>query len=104
MWDDRMLYPRTDAMANNQDKALELFIAGEGAMIFTGNWNIGEIEARGKDQGFEFDFFVPPIDDTENSGKMGVLVDQCFMVNPNADALDESLGFLEYWVTRFNLV
>lgn len=99
VWDDRMLYPRTDAMANNQGKALELFIAGEGAMIFTGNWNIGEIEARGKDQGFEFDFFVPPIDDTENSGKMGVLVDQCFMVNPNADALDESLGFLEYWVT-----
>lgn len=99
VWDDRMMYPRTDAMANNQDKALELFIAGEGAMIFTGNWNIGEIEARGKDRGFEFDFFVPPIDDTENSGKMGVLVDQCFMVNPNADALDESLGFLEYWVT-----
>ena len=99
VWDDRMLYPRTDAMANNQDKSLELFIAGEGAMIFTGNWNIGEIEAKGAGSGFEYDFFVPPIDDTENSGKMGVLVDQCFMVNPNSDATEEALGFLEYWVT-----
>ena len=35
VWDDRMAYPRIDAMVNNQDKALELFIAGEGAMIWS---------------------------------------------------------------------
>lgn len=99
VWDDRMEYPRTDAMANNQDKALELFIAGKGAMLFTGNWNIGEIQAKGEETGFSYDFFIPPIDDTENSGKMCVLVDQSFMVNPNSDAAEEALEFLEYWVT-----
>lgn len=99
IWDDRMTYPRTDAMANNQDKALELFISGEGAMLFTGNWNIGELDSRGKELGFEFDFFVPPVDDNPDSAKMGVLTDQCFMVNPNADAVEDALGFLEYWVT-----
>lgn len=32
VWDKRMTYPRMDAMANNQDKALELFVTGQGAI------------------------------------------------------------------------
>lgn len=99
VWDGRMTYPRMDAMANNQDKALELFVTGQGAMIFTGNWNIGEMLAKSEGTDFEFDFFVPPIDNDE-SAVLCTTVDQSFMVNPNADCVDESIEFLEYWATE----
>lgn len=98
VWDKRMTYPRMDAMANNQDKALELFVTGQGAMIFTGNWNIGEMLAKSEGTDFEFDFFLPPIDD-EGSAKLCTMVDQSFMVNPNSDCAEEAVEFLEYWVT-----
>lgn len=98
VWDGRLKYPRLDAMANNQDKALEEFVAGDGAMIFTGNWNIGEILAKSEGTDFEFDFFLPPIDN-DGSAKLCTTVDQTFMVNPNADCVDESLEFLKYWAT-----
>lgn len=98
VWDGRMKYPRVDAMANNQDKALEEFVAGEGAMIFTGNWNIGEILAKSEGSDFEFDFFLPPIDN-DDSARLCTTVDQTFMVNPNADCVNESLEFLQYWAT-----
>lgn len=98
VWDGRMTYPRMDAMANNQDKALELFVTGQGAMIFTGNWNIGEMLAKSEGTDFEFDFFLPPIDD-EGSAKLCTTVDQSFMVNPNSDCAEEALEFLTYWAT-----
>lgn len=98
VWDGRMTYPRMDAMANNQDKALELFVTGQGAMIFTGNWNIGEMLAKSEGTDFEFDFFLPPIDD-EGSAKLCTTVDQSFMVNPNSDCAKEALEFLTYWAT-----
>ena len=47
---------------------------------------------------FEFDFFLPPIDD-EGSAKLCTMVDQSFMVNPNSDCAEEAVEFLEYWVT-----
>ena len=75
VWDKRMTYPRMDAMANNQDKALELFVTGQGAMIFTGNWNL------------------------EGRNMQTIIV----LLNPgmieNADCAEEAVEFLEYWVT-----
>lgn len=99
VWDGRMTYPRVDAMANNQDKELELFVTGQGAMIFTGNWNIGEMIAKSEGSDFEFDFFLPPIDD-KGTAKLCTTVDQTFMINPNSDCVEESIEFLKYWATE----
>jgi len=98
VWQQRLQWFRTDAMANDQNKSLELFVAGEGAMLYTGTWNIGDIVAKGGNN-FNFDFFIAPIDDNPESSKMNVQVDQAFMVNPKAENADVALDFMEYWVT-----
>lgn len=54
--------------------------------------------AKSEGTDFEFDFFLPPIDD-EGSAKLCTMVDQSFMVNPNSDCAEEAVEFLEYWVT-----
>ena len=97
VWQQRLQWSRKDAMANNQDKSLELFIAGQGAMLYTGSWNIGDIVERAPN--FKFDFFVLPIDENPQSQKMNVAVDQSFMVNPKAKNPDMALKFMEYWMT-----
>jgi raffinose/stachyose/melibiose transport system substrate-binding protein len=104
VWRQRMQWARKDAMANNQDKALELFVSGQGAMHYTGSWNIGDISAKIGNSGFKFDFFVPPIDENPQSQKMNVQVDQAFMVNPKAKNFDMAIKFMEFWMTDGALI
>jgi len=100
VWQQRMQWHRADALANNQSKSLELFVAEEGAMLYTGTWNVGDLSAKvpaGSD--FEFNFFVAPIDDDPTSQKLNVQVDQSFMVNPKSEFADQALDFMEFWIT-----
>lgn len=103
VWQQRMQWSRLDAMSNNQNKALELFVAGEGAMFYTGSWGVGDLVAMVGDSDFEFNFFVAPIDDA-NSQKLNVQVDQAFMVNPSSENPEMAQKFLEYWITEGSLV
>lgn len=99
VWQQRMQWARNDALSNNQDKSLELFVAGEGAMLYTGSWSVGDILAKVGDADFEFNFFVAPIDENPNSQKLNVQVDQSFMVNPKSEYADIALKFMEFWMT-----
>ncbi len=99
LWGQRLKYMRPDAMDNNQNAALEVFAAGEAAMMYFGTWGIGDLEAMIAGTDFEYDFFVEPIDDV-GGAKMNVQVDQAFMVNPNAEAYDVAVQFMEYWVVE----
>ena len=101
VWQQRMQWHRPDALANNQNKSLELFVAGEGAMLYTGSWGVGDIVAMIPDgSDFAFDFFLAPIDDNPDSPKLNVQVDQAFMVNPKSEFADQALDFMEFWVTE----
>lgn len=99
LWAERLQWMRDDAMTNDQNAALEVFTAGEAAMMYFGSWGIGDLEAMIEGTDFEYGFFVEPIDD-EGSAKMNVQVDQSFMVNPNSENYDIAVEFLEYWVTE----
>jgi raffinose/stachyose/melibiose transport system substrate-binding protein len=99
VWQQRMQWSRDDAMSNNQDKSLELFVAGEGAMLYTGSWSVGDLVAKIGDSDFEFDFFVAPIDDNPDNQKLNVQVDQAFMVNPQSEYSEMALKFMEFWIT-----
>ncbi|MDF2484232.1 MAG: msmE 23 [Herbinix sp.] len=103
VWQERMQWARDDAMSNNQDKSLELFVAGQGAMLYTGSWSVGDLVAKIGDGDFEFNFFVAPIDDS-NSQKLNVQVDQAFMVNPHSEYSDMALKFMEFWITDGALI
>ena len=94
LWAQRLKYMRDDAMTNDQNAALEVFTSGEAAMMYFGSWGIGDLEAMIEGSDFEYGFFVEPIDD-EGSAKLNVQVDQCFMVNPNADDYAVALEFME---------
>ena len=101
VWQQRMQWHRTDALANNQDKSLELFVAGEGAMLYTGSWGVGDLVSKipeGSD--FQFNFFIAPIDDDPTSQKLNVQVDQSFMVNPKSEYAAQALDFMEFWITN----
>lgn len=101
VWQQRMKYYRADALANNQDKSLELFVSGKGAMLYTGSWSVGDLVAKipaGSD--FKFDFFVAPIDEDGASQKLNVQVDQSFMVNPKSKNAAVALDFMEFWITN----
>ena len=101
VWAERMQWHRLDALANNQDKALELFVAEEGVMVYTGSWGVGDLVAKvpeGSD--FKFDFFLAPIDENPDSPKLNVQVDQSFMVNPKSEYAEEALDFMEFWITE----
>ena len=97
VWQQRMQWSRKDSMSNNQDKAQEVFVAGQAAMYYTGVWAISGLVLKNKD--FKFDFFLAPIDENPNSQKMNVQVDTALMVNPKAKNSDEALKFLEWWIT-----
>lgn len=104
VWQERMKWHRTDALANNQDKSLELFVAGKGAMLYTGSWGVGDLVAKipaGSD--FKFNFFLAPIDETPTSQKLNVQVDQSFMVNPKSKNAAVALDFMEFWMTTGSL-
>jgi raffinose/stachyose/melibiose transport system substrate-binding protein len=98
VWTDRMQWNRNDALSNGQDQSLELFAAGEGAMMFQGTWAVGDLLSYIGDRDFKFDFFVVPIDEDPDSQKLNIMVDQCFMVNPQSDGCESALKFLEYWI------
>ena len=98
-WAERLAWMRDDAMTNDQNAALEVFTSGQAAMMYFGSWGIGDLEAMIEGSDFEYGFFVEPIDD-EGSAKLNVQVDQCFMVNPNAENYDVALKFMEYWVVE----
>lgn len=98
-WAERMQWYRPDAIANDQNKAIELFVSGQGAMMYGGTWSVGDILAKtpeGSD--FELGFFVVPIDD-EGSAKLNTQVDQAFMVNPKSENAEAAVDFLEFWLT-----
>ena len=100
VWQQRMQWHRPDALANNQDKSLELFVAGEGAMLYTGSWGVGDLVSKIPDgSDFEFNFFIAPIDDDPDSQKLNVQVDQSFMVNPKSEYAEQALDFMEFWIT-----
>lgn len=98
-WADRLQWHRPDAITNDQNKSLELFVAGEAAMYYGGTWSVGDLVAKiPADSDFSFDFFVAPIDENPESIKMNVQVDQAFMVNPTGENADVALDFMEFWV------
>jgi raffinose/stachyose/melibiose transport system substrate-binding protein len=99
VWQERMRWARKDAMANSQDKALEIFLSGQAAMIYMGSWNIGLLASKIGSSNFKFDFFIAPIDENPQSQKLNVQVDQAFMVNPKAKNSDVALKFMEFWIT-----
>ncbi|MEA5016048.1 MAG: extracellular solute-binding protein [Candidatus Limiplasma sp.] len=98
-WADRLQWHRADDISNGQDKAIELFVAGEGAMYYGGTWSVGDIVSKIGDSDFQLDFFVAPVDEDPASTKMNVQVDQAYMVNPKGDHADIALQFMEFWVT-----
>lgn len=98
-WAKRLKYMRSDAMTNDQNAALEVFTSGQAAMMYFGSWGIGDLESMIKGSDFEYGFFVEPIDDN-GTAKLNVQVDQCFMVNPNAENYEIALQFMEYWVVE----
>lgn len=97
LWAQRLAWMRDDAMTNDQNAALEVFVSGEAAMMYFGTWGIGDLESMIEGKEFDYGFFVEPIDD-EGSAKLNVQVDQSFMVNPQAENYDVALEFMEYWV------
>ena len=97
LWAKRLAWMRDDAMTNDQNAALEVFVSGEAAMMYFGTWGIGDLESMIEGKDFEYGFFVEPIDD-EGSAKLNVQVDQSFMLNPQAENYDVALEFMEYWV------
>lgn len=97
LWAERLKWMRDDAMTNDQNAALEVFTSGQAAMMYFGSWGIGDLEAMIKGTDFEYGFFVEPIDD-KGGARLNVQVDQCFMVNPNANDYDIALEFMEYWI------
>ena len=99
LWAQRLKYMRDDAMVNVSNPQLEVFSAGEAAMMYCGTWAIGDLEAMIEGSDFEYGFFVEPIDDA-GSAKLNVQVDQCFMVNPNSEGYEVAVEFMEYWVTQ----
>jgi raffinose/stachyose/melibiose transport system substrate-binding protein len=99
-WTERIKgYTRMDSVSNNQDKMLELFVSGQGAMIYTGSWNIGDILDKSAGKNFRFGSFLMPIDENPATPKMVVNLDQVFMVNPKAKNADTALKFMEFWMT-----
>lgn len=102
-WQQRMQWHRPDAMANDQNKALELFVAGEGAMMYNGSWSIGDLIAKADDD-FKFGFFLAPVDDDPESTLMNLQIDQSFMVNPKAKHVDAALDFMKFWMTDGALI
>lgn len=99
VWRERMQGARKDAIANSQDKALEIFLSGQAAMLYMGSWSIGDLVAKIGTGNFKFDFFIAPIDENPQSQKLNVQVDQAFMVNPKAKNADIALKFMEFWIT-----
>jgi raffinose/stachyose/melibiose transport system substrate-binding protein len=99
-WTDRVKgYTRTDSISNNQDKMLELFVSGQGAMILTGTWNVGDILEKTQGKNFRFDAFLMPVDEDPNTPQFVLNLDQVFMVNPKARNADTALKFMEFWMT-----
>lgn len=96
-WAECFQWLGPDALTTDQNTALERLVAGDGAMTLEGTWVIGDLETMIEGSDFEYGFFVKPIDDTPNSARLNVMVDQCFMLNPNAQNYDTALEFLEYW-------
>jgi raffinose/stachyose/melibiose transport system substrate-binding protein len=90
---------RLDAIANDQVKAVDLFVAGQGAMYYTGTWNIGDVIDKGTPNGFKFGFFQVPLDEDPSKTTLCTQADQIFMVNPRAKNYDLALKFMEYWMT-----
>jgi raffinose/stachyose/melibiose transport system substrate-binding protein len=92
-------YMRLDAIANDQVKAVDLFVAGQGAMYYTGTWNIGDTIDKGAPNGFKFGFFQVPLDEDASKTTLCTQADQIFMVNPKAQNYDLAVKFMEYWMT-----
>jgi raffinose/stachyose/melibiose transport system substrate-binding protein len=92
-------YMRRDAIANDQVKAVDLFLAGEGAMFYTGTWNIGDTIDKGRPNNFKFGFFQAPLDEDPSKTTLCTQADQIFMVNPKAKNHDTAVKFMEYWMT-----
>ncbi len=97
LWAQRLQWMRADAMTNDQNAALEVFVSGEAGMMYFGTWGIGDLESMIEGKDFEYGFFVEPIDD-EDSAKLNVQVDQSFMLNPQAENYNVAQEFMEYWV------
>jgi raffinose/stachyose/melibiose transport system substrate-binding protein len=98
-WQERTRpWPRNDAMASNQDKGLEMFVSGQGAMVQCGSWNVGDIVNKGGPN-FRFDYFVYPFDNNPADLQINITLDQQFMINPKAPNADIALKFLEFWAT-----
>lgn len=98
-WQKRMGdWMRPDAITNTQVAADEVFISGQAAMIYNGIWNHGSIETLLKDGGtdFDYDFFLCPMDD--EGVTLNLQVDQCVMINPQAENADWACKFMEFWL------
>lgn len=100
VWGERMKgnFDASNATSNGQTQGNELFLTGQAAMLYQGTWNIGTLESL-KPEGFEYSFFLCPMDDTGADPILNVQVDQAFMVNPKAENAEWGYKFMEYWLT-----
>ena len=100
-WTDRMGQGWADpsAVSNKQTDANEMFVSGKAGMLYQGTWNIGSIEEI-KPEGFDYGFFLCPVDDSGAEQVLNVQVDQAFMVCDKAVNKDWAVKFMEYWLTE----
>ena len=99
-WADRMGQGWADpsAVSNKQTDANEMFVSGKAGMLYQGTWNIGSIEDV-MPEGFNYGFFLCPVDDSGATPVLNVQVDQAFMVCDKAVNKDWAVKFMEYWLT-----
>jgi raffinose/stachyose/melibiose transport system substrate-binding protein len=97
VWTDRLKYDRLDDLANDQNKANELFAAGKGAMYYTGTWNIGDITT--KNPNLKMGIFKLPASDVIGDSKFPCQVDEVFMVNAKSKKAGLALKFMEFMLS-----
>jgi raffinose/stachyose/melibiose transport system substrate-binding protein len=97
VWTERLKYDRLDDLANDQNKANELFAAGKGAMYYTGTWNIGDIST--KNPKLKMGIFKLPASNVASDSKFPCQVDEVFMVNAKSKKVQLALKFMEFMLS-----
>jgi raffinose/stachyose/melibiose transport system substrate-binding protein len=95
LWTTRMQFSRIDDMGNDQNKALDAFASGKGAMMYQGTWCIAGLKERSPK--FDIGLFAIPTD--VGPGSYCLQVDSIWMVNGTTPGGKAAEKFLEYWMS-----
>lgn len=98
---DFYTYGNDDPLGVDYNKALDMFAAGDAAMIFQGLWILPEIEKRNPEF-FNNDLGIFPYPATEDPSDVKLEATGDFVIAAGAESthLDEAMKFLEFMTTK----